>query len=122
MKRPETIEHDGRDWVEIKQAARYARFKAVLIEEQGRSGAFELLDLDGLTYVPLSAANKLKRETAAMRSIERQNRVERQRGLKFGHKGFRSAAPVSPNVQVQEVLPMSSGREGQGWLGQRKRD
>ena len=116
-KRPETIEHGGRDWVEIKIAAKFARLQAILIEQMGRDSQFDLLELNGGTYIPLSAASRLKRETQTLRSIDRLSRKEREIGKSVGHRGFRSSAPISPGIQVQDVLPMSSGREGQGWLG-----
>ena len=37
-KRPETIEHGGRDWVEIKIAAKFARLQAMALGEAERSG------------------------------------------------------------------------------------
>ena len=120
-KRPETIEHDGRLWVEIRRAAKFAHFKAVLIEEQARGGAFDLLELNGDVFVPLGAVNRLKRETAAMRTIERKARIERTPKPGKVHAQPR-VGPISAHREKQAPLPMPGGRAGQGWLGQRKPD
>jgi hypothetical protein len=119
-KRPETIEHDGRDWVEIKQAARYTRLKAVLLEQQGRGGRFDLLERDGQVFIPLRIANTIRRETASLRSIDRKTAKERRPNEEGRHLGG-ATGPIAAHLDRQDVLPMDSGRGGQGWLGQRKR-
>ncbi len=113
---PDTIEHDGRRWIEVRNAAKLSRMKAALIEEQACAGAFDLLERDGQRFILVSAANRLKRETATLRSVERKTRIG-DAVVAPGRIG-----PISAHREKQDVLPISGGREGQGWLGQRKRD
>lgn len=115
-KRPETIEHGGQQWVEISRAAKFTRVKAVLIEQHARDGQFALLERDDGMFIPLGAANRLKRETAAIRAIDRQTRSERM-GLKGKTNPQPRVGPISAHREKQDPLPMSSGRAGRGWLG-----
>jgi hypothetical protein len=103
-------------------AARYTRLKAVLLEQQGRGGRFELLEREGQVFIPLSIANTIRRETASLRSIERQTAKERGPDAEGRHLG-RAGGPIAAHIDRdrQNVLPMDSGRGGQGWLGQRKK-
>lgn len=104
------MEHDGISWIEIGAAARHSRTKAVLIGPYIEAGEIPSLLQDGRTYIPLTAANRLKREAATMAMVKRLNRK-------------RALPPArNPGVltkEVQDVLPMSSGRAGRGWLGQK---
>ncbi len=108
---PQTLEQNGISWVEIKQAAKQSRTKATVIGEAIASGSLRSLESKGQTYIPLTAANRLKREAATMAKVRKLNRE-------------RKLPPASDfGVLVKdtrEVLPMSSGRGGRGWLGQRK--
>lgn len=115
------MEHDGRLWIEIGQAARMARLKAVLIEEQARGGRFDLLDLGGKRYIPLSYANRLKRETADMRAIDHVTKIEQTPQVGKEHYQPR-VGPYSAHLEKQQPLPMPIGRAGKGWLGQRDPD
>lgn len=102
----EPIDRDGATWVEIGQAASLSRTKAVIIGEQIEAGKIASLSIEGRTYIPLTAANRLKREAATMAKVKRQNRKRK--------------LPPAHNYGVltkekQDVLPMSSGRRGRGW-------
>jgi hypothetical protein len=109
---PETWEQDGIWWIELKQAAKYSRTKATLIEQSIERGAIPVLEQDGKQMIPMTAANRLKRETSFERSVRRKTRV----GDTLPPGGGR-AGPLSTHREKQDVLPMSSGRKGRGWIG-----
>ena len=106
------IERDGIDWIEIKQAAKLSRTKAAIIGEMIEAGTIPSIAIDGKTYIPLGAANRLKRETAFMRSVNRKTRI----GDTLPQSG--RTGPSSAHREKQDVLPMSSGRASRGWKGQ----
>lgn len=108
---PETLEMDNVRWIELKQAAKFSRTKAALIAEAVEAGSILVLHHRGKTYIPMTVANRLKRETAFMRSVERTSQIGDT--LPPGNR----QGPLSSHREKQEVLPMSSGRKGRGWLG-----
>lgn len=108
---PETIERDGVEWLEIGQAAKLSRTKAAVIREAVDAGSIPSIEAEGRHYIPMGAANRLKRETAFMRSLERKSRI----GDTLGTGGRQG--PLSAPREKQDVLPMSSGRTGRGWKG-----
>jgi hypothetical protein len=96
-----TIMSDGIEWVELRQAAKLSRTKSVLIEEQIRAGTIPSFGRDGKAYIPLTAANRLKREAATMIKARKLNK--------------NGSLPPARRFGVlvkdtQDVLPMSSGR------------
>ena len=107
---PETRDHDGITWIEIKRAAKHSRTKAVSIAAAIEAGAVPSLELDGNIYIPMSAANRLKREDGTMAKVRKLNRVRRP---------LPGKNPGLLTKEKQEVLPISSGRGGRGWSGQR---
>lgn len=113
-KPPRTIRRDDIEWIEIGRAAKFSRTKAVAIGAQITAGTIRSHVEGGLTYIPISSAHRLKRETGAMLSVKR----------KAG-KSDLSEPPGRPGPHAarerQDVLPMSSGRAGTGWLGQKPR-
>lgn len=113
-KRPETITHDGRAWIEIGAAARLSRTKVTAIEVMIDGGAIPAWDEGGKRHIPLSDAQRLKRETATMRAVERQRRAD------FAPRPPGRTGPHAARER-QDVLPMSSGRSGTGWSGQKPR-
>lgn len=68
------VEHQERTWIEIGQAARLCRTKAVVIREHIAAGNIDALERDGRTFIPLAAANRLKREAGTMSSVKRLNK------------------------------------------------
>lgn len=102
---------DGIRWLEIGRAARHSRTKIVDIRLAIEAGTIAMLDRDGRTWIPLSVANRLKRETQTMLSLKRRNRI----GDTLPPAGSRPGPQAAR--ETQEVLPMSSGRGGYGWQG-----
>jgi len=120
-KRPPTLEHDGRDWLELKQAARFTRVKAILLEAQGREGRFDLWENDGKLHMPLGVATRIKWETGSLRGIERMTANERRENRSRNHVKV-SGAIHRAHLDHQTDLPITSGRAGTDWLGQKMRD
>lgn len=109
---PEAFEQNGIRWIELKQAAKHSRTKAVLIEAAIDKGSIPVLERNGQRMVPLTAANRLKRETAFERSVARTTKI----GDTLPEGGSR-VGPLSKHREKQDVLPTSSGRKGRGWTG-----
>jgi hypothetical protein len=107
---PETRSHDGVSWIEIKQAAKHSRTKAVIIAQAIEAGSIPSLEIEGKTYIPFSAANRLKREAATMAKVRRLNR---------SRQPLPARNPGVLSKEGQDVLPMSSGRAGRGWAGKK---
>jgi hypothetical protein len=107
----QTLHVEGVDWIEIGQAAKLSRTKAVVIREQISAGSIPCLISEDRTYIPRTTANRLKRETGTMLKVKKMNKSDKlPPARRFG-------------VLVrdtQDVLPISSGRTGRGWLGQEK--
>lgn len=107
----ETIEQDGVSWIELKQAAKHSKTKAGIICEAIEAGSIEATQLEGKTYIPLSAAKRLKREAATMAKVKKLN----------GQRKLPPARSLGVLVKdAQDVLPVSSGRAGRGWVGGKK--
>ena len=106
------IEQDGIRWIEIGQAARMSRTKAAVIRDAVGAGSIPSIHLDGKTLIPLTAANRLKREASLMISVQRKTRI----GDTLPPAGARPGPHAAR--EKQDVLPISSGREGRGWKGQ----
>jgi hypothetical protein len=109
--RPETINRDDVDWIEIGRAAKLSRTKAANIREAVDAESIPSIEVDGKHFIPLTAANRLKREAAFMRSVERTSKI----GDTLGERT--RPGPLSAHREKQDVLPMSSGRAGWGWKG-----
>jgi len=107
----DSFERDGVEWTEINRAAKLSRTKATIIAGHVSAGAIPSITIEGKTFIPVSAANRLKRETAFMQSIARNSRIgdTLSPGSRLG--------PLSRHREKQEVLPMPSGRKGRGWEG-----
>lgn len=105
------IERDGIVWIEIGQAARLSRTKAAAIRVQIEAGTIPATLFGARLHIPLTAANRLKREAATMAKVRRLN-TER--------KLPPARNPGVLTKEVQDVLPMSSGRAGRGWRGQKR--
>jgi hypothetical protein len=106
----ETIDRNGIAWIEIGRAAKLCRTKATTIGEAIETGSIASHQEAGKTFIPQTAANRLKREAALMVRVKRMNQ---KRVLPPAHNyGVLSKG-------TQDVLPMSSGRGGVGWLGQK---
>lgn len=109
--KPPTLTRDGLEWIEIKTAAKFSRTKTAVIQEQVDRGSILSISIDGRTHIALSAAMRLKSEAKTMAEVKRLNRK----------RVLRPARNFGMLVKdTQDVLPMSSGRGGRGWLGQRK--
>jgi hypothetical protein len=104
----QTLQHEGIEWIELGQAAKLSRTKAVVISEQIAAASICCHVQEGRTYIPLTTANRLKRETATMLKVKRLNKAKKlPPGRNFG-------------VLVKDthdVLPISNGRADRGWLG-----
>jgi hypothetical protein len=112
MRQPyQTLNNEGVEWIEIGQAAKLSRTKAVAIRGQISAGSIPCLLRDGKTYIPLTAANRLKRENGTMLKVRRLNKAKKLPPAR--HFGV-----LVKNTQ--DVLPISSGRAGRGWLGKEK--
>lgn len=68
------FEHAEKMWIEVGQAARLSRTKAVAIKEEIAGGRIQALEFDGRTCIPVAEANRLKREAAVMISVNRLNK------------------------------------------------
>jgi len=66
---------DGVCWIELGQAARLSRTKMAAILAAVEQGIIRALDIDGRVHIPLSSANRLKREAITMQSIKRRTRI-----------------------------------------------
>ena len=104
----EPIERDGISWIEIGLAAKRSRTKAVAIREDIEAGRIACRVEDGKTFIPLGAANRLKREAGLMTQVANANK---KRVLPPANR------PGVLTKEKQEVLPMTSGRKGRGWIG-----
>lgn len=110
-KRPDKVEQEGITWIYIGAAARHSRVKATEIQNLIEGGKVQSAEIEDRTFIPFSAANRLKREAATMAAVKRLNAIPNP--------------PPAHNYGVhtprtdQDVLPMSSGRRGRGWAGQK---
>ena len=107
----ERIEREGVTWIKLGAAAKLSRTKATVIAEAIQNEAIPSLIVEGHTYVPLTAANRLKRETSFMRSVARKTHI----GDTVPANG--RVGPLSAHREKQQVLPISSGRRGRDWKG-----
>ena len=110
-----TIRRNDVEWIEIGAAARFSRTKKLVIQASIDAETLDALVENGKVYIRMSAAHRLKRETGALLLVKRRNRV----GDTIPPANSR-AGPHAARER-QDVLPMSSGRSGQGWLGQKPR-
>lgn len=106
---PPTIQIDGVRWVEIGQAAKFSRTKSAIILAAVDAKSISSVERDGKTFIQFAAASRLKRETAAMRTIKRNSALGDT--LPIGNR----QGPISAHREKQLPLPMSSGRKGRGW-------
>jgi hypothetical protein len=104
------VEHEGVTWIEIGAAARLSKVKAAAMGDEIAAGKIQSHNEAEWTYIPLSAANRLKREAGLMAKVKRLNK---KRTLPPARN------PGLHTDQTQDVLPISSGRSGRGWLGQK---
>jgi hypothetical protein len=112
-KPPVTLRRHDIEWIEIGAAARFSRTKRIAIGAAITAGTLDVLAEQGKIFIRMSAAHRLKRESGAMRATERNSAIGDMVPAANIRRGPHAAR------ERQDVLPMSSGRSGRGWLGQK---
>ncbi|OYY89623.1 MAG: hypothetical protein B7Y45_11485 [Sphingomonas sp. 28-66-16] len=111
----DSIEINRIIWVRIGKAAQRSGVGVRKLRQLIDDRAIRSLQHDDELWIPESTILRLRRDRAA--TIPNANR---KLGA-YGRPAESRDGPLS-KAKDQQVLPMSSGREGQGWLGQKKRD
>lgn len=103
---PQLREIEGVRWIAVNLAAQYASKKADWLREQASLGLIPSLEIDGTLHLQYAALNRLMREWYVPKPPTLFGV-----GLPTGRQG-----PISAHREKQDVLPMSSGRKGRGWI------
>lgn len=110
---PQTLELDGLTWVELHRASDLSGMGIRRIHEKIERNALRAREEGGFLYVSKPTVARLKGEA---RTTKRQKpklsySYKRELTTRAPHDGPHAAR------EVQDVLPMSSGRAGKGWIG-----
>jgi len=109
----ESITHCGVPWVEIHRASKLSKVGVTALREMIARKAVRAHEESGTIYLPQSTVVRLKQNAASLRT-----NPQRKLGYRSTTEANRANRP-GPHAarEVQDVLPMSSGRAGKGWIG-----
>ena len=101
-------------WIEIHRASTLARCGLRELRSMVAGEEVQSTEIDETLYVPESAVLRLREKA------EYANPRPRDK-LRYSYKGPPTGptriGPLSTARETQDVLPMSSGRAGKGWVG-----
>lgn len=110
---PRTLTLDGLLWVEIHRASALSRTGVRALKKMIAEDAIRSRSVAGVIYIPNSAVLRLREHA------EYSNPRPRDK-LRYRYKWEPRRSPrTGPHAgrEVQDVLPISSGRSGKGWSG-----
>jgi hypothetical protein len=115
---PQTLELDGLTWVELHRASDLSGMGIRRIREKIERKAIRARGEGGFHYVSEPTVARLKTEAGATK----------RKKPKLSYSYEWQATTRAPRLglhatrEVQDVLPMSSGRAGKGWVGGKSGD